>query len=110
MTGEITLRGRVLPIGGLKEKTMAAYAAGVRTVLIPADNMGDLDEIDPTIRESLRFVPCHHASDVLKEALVAEDHATISVVPSLHKEEKSTGEERVTPTAGPRSGNRPRCR
>lgn len=79
MTGEITLRGNVLAIGGLKEKTMAAYAAGVKTVLIPADNMGDLDEIDPTARENLTFVPCRRASDVLAVALVgATDggHAT----------------------------------
>ncbi len=69
MTGEITLRGHVLAIGGLKEKTMAAYAAGVKTVCIPADNMGDLDEIDPVARESLTFVPCRRAADVLGVAL-----------------------------------------
>ena len=72
MTGEITLRGHVLPIGGLKEKTMAAYAAGVKTVLIPADNVGDLDDIDPTARESLSFVPCRKASDVLGAALARD--------------------------------------
>ena len=69
MTGEITLRGNVLPIGGLKEKTMAAYAAGVTTVCIPADNVGDLDEIDPAAREHLTFVPCRKAADVLNVAL-----------------------------------------
>lgn len=69
MTGEITLRGNVLPIGGLKEKTMAAYTAGVTTVLIPADNMGDIDEIDPIARENLSFVPCRRATDVLSAAL-----------------------------------------
>ncbi len=69
MTGEITLRGNVLPIGGLKEKTMAAYSAGVTTVCIPADNMGDLDEIDPVAREHLTFVPCRKAGDVLGVAL-----------------------------------------
>ncbi len=73
MTGEITLRGNVLPIGGLKEKTMAAYAAGVTTVLIPADNMGDLDEIDPIAREHLTFIPCRKASDVLSVALASPD-------------------------------------
>ncbi|MCL2085113.1 MAG: endopeptidase La, partial [Oscillospiraceae bacterium] len=56
MTGEITLRGRVLPIGGLKEKTMAALRAGIKTVVIPADNEGDLAEIDPTVRNALRFI------------------------------------------------------
>ncbi len=69
MTGEITLRGHVLAIGGLKEKTMAAYAAGVRTVLIPADNVGDLDEIDTVVREALEFIPCRKAGDVLAHAL-----------------------------------------
>ncbi len=69
MTGEITLRGNVLPIGGLKEKTMAAYSAGVTTVCIPADNAGDLDEIDPAARESLTFVTCRRAADVLAVAL-----------------------------------------
>ena len=70
MTGEVTLRGNVLPIGGLKEKTMAAYAAGVKTVLIPADNVGDLDEIDPIARENLTFIPCRRADQVLAAALV----------------------------------------
>ncbi len=69
MTGEVTLRGNVLAIGGLKEKTMAAYAAGVTTVCIPADNLGDLDEIDPVARENLQFVPCKKASEVLNVAL-----------------------------------------
>ena len=70
MTGEITLRGRVLPIGGLREKTMAAYSAGVKTVLIPADNERDLDDIDPMARENLTFIPCRVAEDVLRNALV----------------------------------------
>lgn len=70
MTGEITLRGRVLAIGGLREKTMAAYSAGVKTVLIPADNERDLDDIDPLAREHLTFIPCRVADDVLRHALV----------------------------------------
>ena len=57
MTGEITLRGRVLPIGGLKEKTMAAFRNGITTVIIPADNVRDLEEIDQTVRAALQFVP-----------------------------------------------------
>lgn len=69
MTGEITLRGKVLPIGGLKEKTLAAYRAGVSTVLIPEDNMRDIDEIDSEAREHLKFIPCKTADDVLKAAL-----------------------------------------
>ncbi len=70
MTGEISLRGRVLAIGGLKEKTMAAYKAGVKTVLIPEDNAPDLEEIDAVVRENLRFVICDSMDTVLKEALV----------------------------------------
>lgn len=70
MTGEITLHGRVLPIGGLREKTMAAYKTGVKTVLIPGDNVRDLDEIDPVVRNALRFVPCTQIGDVLREALI----------------------------------------
>ena len=70
MTGEITLRGRVLPIGGLREKTMAAYNAGVKTVLIPADNERDLENLDPLARDNLTFIPCRVAEDVLKNALV----------------------------------------
>ena len=69
MTGEITLHGRVLAIGGLKEKTMAAYASGVRTVLIPRDNLRDLDEIDSVVRENLTFVPCDTVFDALKLVL-----------------------------------------
>ncbi len=73
MTGEISLRGRVLPIGGLKEKTMAAYSAGVRTVLIPEDNMQDLEKIDPQVRRALTFIPCRRIEDVLSNALVKEE-------------------------------------
>ena len=70
MTGEITLRGKVLPIGGLKEKTLAAYRAGVKTVLIPSENMRDLDDIDTEAKNNLKFIPCSTASDVLSAALV----------------------------------------
>lgn len=69
MTGEITLTGRVLPIGGLPEKSMAAYRNGIRTILIPKDNLSDLDEVDELIRSSVTFVPVSHASQVLENAL-----------------------------------------
>ena len=72
MTGEVTLRGRVLPIGGLKEKTMAAYRNGIRTVLLPADNEKDLEEIDQTVRAGLRFVTVEQVDAVLAEALALE--------------------------------------
>jgi len=69
MTGEVTLRGKVLPIGGLKEKTLAAYRAGIKTVLLPVENMRDLDEIDAEAREALTFIPCATAMDVLSHVL-----------------------------------------
>ncbi|MFM9328490.1 endopeptidase La [Paenibacillus mesotrionivorans] len=70
MTGEITLRGRVLPIGGLKEKSLAAHRAGIRTVLMPKDNEKDLEEIPESIREAMTFIPVGHMDEVLKHALV----------------------------------------
>lgn len=69
MTGEITLRGRILPIGGLKEKTMAALRAGVSTVIIPAENEPDLDEIDQDVRARLKFVTADHVDSILDIAL-----------------------------------------
>ena len=75
MTGEISLRGNVLAIGGLKEKTMAAYSAGVKTVLIPEENMRDLAKIDPMARDNLHFIPCRKATDVLQAALLPAQKA-----------------------------------
>lgn len=72
MTGEITLRANVLPIGGLKEKSMAAYKAGVKTVIIPAANEKDLCDIDPAVRESIEFIPVKNAYQVLELALVSQ--------------------------------------
>ena len=69
MTGEISIRGRVLAIGGLKEKTMAALRRGVKTVIIPQDNVKDLEEIDQTVRKALTFVPARTADTVLETAL-----------------------------------------
>ena len=69
MTGEVTLRGRVLPIGGLKEKTMAAFRNGIKTVIIPADNARDLEEIDQTVRKALQFILVNRADQVLDAAL-----------------------------------------
>ena len=73
MTGEISLRGNVLAIGGLKEKTMAAYTAGATTVLIPDDNLRDLEEIDPLARQALTFIPCKRAEEVLENALCSAE-------------------------------------
>ena len=70
MTGEITLHGKVLPIGGLKEKSMAAYKAGVKTVIIPKENEADLDDIDETVKDNVRFIPAEKIQTVLDNALV----------------------------------------
>ena len=80
MTGEISLRGRVMAIGGLKEKTMAALRNGINTVIIPADNEADLDEIDQRVRASLNFVLADCADKVLEIALVRNDTARNSDV------------------------------
>lgn len=69
MTGEVTLTGRVLPIGGLREKTMAAYKNGIKTVIIPYDNISDLNEVDPVVKQSITFVPVKHVSEVLDVVL-----------------------------------------
>ena len=71
MTGEISIRGRVLPIGGLKEKTMAALRHGIKTVIIPAENEKDLEEIDQTVRQSLNFITVSHVDSVIAAALVS---------------------------------------
>ena len=60
----------MLPIGGLREKAMAAYKTGVKTVLIPRSNLRDLEEIDPVVREKLNFIPCSRVSEVFGEALI----------------------------------------
>jgi len=70
MTGEITLRGRVLPIGGLKEKLLAALRAGIKKVLIPEENVKDLAEIPDEVKNALEIVPVARMEDVLKAALV----------------------------------------
>lgn len=70
MTGEITLRGRILPIGGLKEKTMAAYRNGIKTVYIPEDNVSDIEEIDKTVRKMLQFISAEHIDAILDEILL----------------------------------------
>ena len=70
MTGEITLHGKVLPIGGLREKTMAAYKAGISCVLIPDDNRQDYERLDDYIKNGMKFVFCKTVDDVLRISLV----------------------------------------
>ena len=90
MTGEISIRGRVLPIGGLKEKTMAALRHGVKTVIIPHENEKDLQEIDQTVRRALNFLLVDHADAVLDAALVR----SVQEEPAVRKTT-----ERVLPVA-----------
>ena len=75
MTGEITLHGNVLPIGGLKEKSMAAFREGISTVLIPKENATDLYEVDAEVQEKIHFIPVERLSQVLKHALIMPGHA-----------------------------------
>jgi ATP-dependent Lon protease len=92
MTGEVTLRGRVLPIGGLKEKLLAALRGGITTVLIPAENEKDLVELPASVKEALEIVPVSHVDEVLSRALVeplqaiewtdADEHAAEPPVPA----------------------------
>ncbi|UOQ93892.1 endopeptidase La [Halobacillus shinanisalinarum] len=74
MTGEITLRGRVLPIGGLKQKSLSAHRAGLSTIIIPSENEKDLEDIPESVREGLTFIPVKHLDEVLDQALAAENH------------------------------------
>ena len=69
MTGEVTLQGRVLPIGGLKQKVLAAHAAGLTDVILPERNRGDLDEVPADVREQMRFHPVKTVDEVLALAL-----------------------------------------
>ncbi|MGX9290955.1 endopeptidase La [Bacillus sp. A015] len=72
MTGEITLRGRVLPIGGLKEKALGAHRAGLKTIILPKENEKDIDDIPESVRQGLTFIPVSHLDEVLEKALVGE--------------------------------------
>ena len=83
MTGEVTLRGRVLPIGGLREKTMAALRGGVTKVFIPEENQRDLEEIDQTVRARLTFVPVSQADEVISGALASEPNRALAAGPGV---------------------------
>ncbi|MGI6279552.1 MAG: endopeptidase La [Acutalibacteraceae bacterium] len=76
MTGEVTLRGRVLPIGGLREKSMAAYTGGVKKVFIPAANIPDLDEVDQKVKENVEFIPVSNVEEIINMALWPEGKTT----------------------------------
>lgn len=87
MTGEITLTGRVLAIGGLREKSTAAYTMGIRRILIPRNNMCDIEELDKTVASEVTFVPCDTLDDVLAEALMRDNKVDSKIKsPVLHEE------------------------
>ena len=89
MTGEISLRGRVLPIGGLKEKTMAALRHGIKTVIIPKDNERDLSEIDPTVRNALNFITAQSIDTVLEASLNPKNEMDSEIIQQLPDSMKS---------------------
>ena len=94
MTGEVTLTGRVLAIGGLREKVTAAYNAGIKRIIIPQTNVADLEKIDPEVRSEITFIPCTRVEEVLKNAMRDE-------VPSFKTariEDEKTERIKVIPT------------
>ena len=91
MTGEITLRGNVLAIGGLKEKALAALRYGIKKVIIPYDNIKDLEEVPKEQREQIKFVPVKHVREVLEIALVDKKGSSVSKA----KKNKSGKKSRV---------------
>ena len=100
MTGEITLTGRVLAIGGLREKSTAAYTMGIRTLLIPKENMRDIAELDEVVRNEVTFIPCETLDDVLKNALVYPSEK-ISTAENDKKEEKGESIPAILPAQNP---------
>ena len=100
MTGEITLHGNVLPIGGLREKSMAAYREGMKTVLIPKDNEPDLYEVDDEVKKNLTFLPMQSLTQVLNAALLKPQNAKKTKAPSrTHAKKKAADAAIVPPTA-----------
>ena len=92
MTGEVSIRGRVLAIGGLKEKAMAAYRGGVTRVFIPHDNIPDIDEIDEKVKENVEFIPVQYVTDIIDRALlplVSENSDNTTYIPSAAAERHS---------------------
>lgn len=98
MTGEITLHGNVLPIGGLREKSMAAYREGMKTVLIPKDNEPDLYEVDDEVKKNLTFLPMQSLTQVLNAALL-KPNAAKSAAGRTHAKKKAADAAIVPPTA-----------
>jgi ATP-dependent Lon protease len=104
MTGEITLRGRILPIGGLKEKVLAAHRGGIKTVLIPEENEKDIEEVPTTILKTVELVLVSHMDDVLKKALIIEDPGRF-----LKKKLESSEAKEESPPFGEKDPETPRA-
>jgi ATP-dependent Lon protease len=104
MTGEITLHGRVLPIGGLREKSMAAYRSGIRTVFIPWDNRKDLEEVDAVVKEHIEFVPVHFIGEILDRVLIRSDAITDETAPPMPPEKREIPPAALPHTDPVRSG------
>jgi ATP-dependent Lon protease len=95
LTGEITLRGRVLAIGGLKEKSLAAYRAGIKTVIVPDRNQKDLDELPKVLRRKLKFIAAKNMSDVLKVALLDKETAARRTKGTVLKSKLNMGKNKL---------------
>ena len=106
MTGEITLTGRVLAIGGLREKSTAAYIRGIRTILIPRDNMRDIPELDQIVQKEVTFIPCSTLSDVLRVAL--RRSAEPEVLPMIEPTEEKDNDNTTTAVVPPMNDPSPR--
>jgi ATP-dependent Lon protease len=100
MTGEVTLRGKVLAIGGLKSKTIAAHRAGIKTVIMPVDNSKDIPELPERIRQDLTLVPVSHLDKVLELALLESSEPPFAIEPG-----DNGGQVAVPPVSGPKSDN-----
>jgi len=102
MTGEITLRGRVLPIGGLKEKLLAARIGGIKTVLIPKQNVPDLKKVPKEVTKGMQIIPVEHADQVLRIALAVPNPETFLVRPDITIPEAvvfTATDKKIRPTA-----------
>lgn len=94
MTGEVTLRGRVMPIGGLKEKTMAAYKAGVKKVFIPIDNLPNLDEVEQIVKDNVEFIAVETVDEIMSGALVTMPTADTGDLKEIYTTQKSTNDSK----------------
>jgi predicted ATP-dependent protease len=105
MTGEITLRGNVLPIGGLKEKALAAHRGGIKRIVLPKENENEIEDVPATVREGLELIPVAHVDEVLFEALICQGPRDFEAIldrratrdellfPESERDEEGSGEE-----------------